>query len=73
MKDFLGQSLNIGDSVIMIAPNYRHFVRAKVTQFTTKQVRVAYMNTWHYAEPGYPTELLQQPNQLTKIVAEQEL
>jgi hypothetical protein len=67
MKDFLGRELEIGDSVIVIAPNYRHFVLARVIQFTPNQVRVSFMNTWNYGSDGYYTELLQTPSQLTKV------
>ena len=67
MKDFLGRELELGDSVIIMAPNYRHFVLARVIKFTPMQVRVAFMNTWNYGNPGSYTELLQSPSQLTKI------
>ena len=66
MKDFLNRELEIGDSVITIAPGYRSFVLARVIKFTPKQVRVAFMNTWNYPD-GYYTELLQHPTQLTKV------
>ena len=66
MKDFLGRDLELGDSVIVIAPGYRHFVLARVIAFTPKQVRVSFMNTWNFSD-GYYTELLQGPSQLTKV------
>ena len=67
MKDFLGRTLELGDSVIVIAPGYRHFVLARVIHFTPKQVRVSFMNTWNFSGEGYYTELLQGPGQLTKV------
>jgi hypothetical protein len=67
MKDFLGRTLELGDSVIVIAPGYRHFVLARVIHFTPKQVRVSFMNTWNFSGDGYYTELLQGPSQLTKV------
>lgn len=67
MKDFLNRDLELGDSVIIIAPGYRHFVLARVIKFTQTQVRVAFMNTWNYADAGSYTELLQRPYQLTKV------
>jgi len=67
MKDFLGRTLELGDSVIVIAPGYRHFVLARVIHFTPKQVRVSFMNTWNHSGEGYYTELLQGPSQLTKV------
>ena len=67
MQDFLGRDLAIGDSVIIIAPKYRHFVVARIIEFTAKNVRVAFMNTWNFAAPGYYVELLQAPSQLTRV------
>jgi hypothetical protein len=67
MKDFLGRELELGDSVIVVAPGYRHFVLARVIHFTPKQVRVSFMNTWNHSGDGYYTELLQGPSQLTKV------
>lgn len=67
MKDFLGFELALGDSVIIMAPGYRHFALARVIKFTPTSVRVSFMNTWNYAKPGYYTELLQSPSQLTKV------
>lgn len=67
MKDFLGRNLEIGDSVIVIAPNYRHFVLARIIKFTPNRVRVSFMNTWNYGGDGYYTEILQDPSQLTKV------
>lgn len=67
MRDFLGHELKLGDSVIVIAPGYRHFVLARVINFTPKNVRVSFMNTWNFSGDGYYTELLQGGSQLTKI------
>ena len=65
MKDFLGHELAIGDSVIIIAPNYRHFVVARVIAFTATKVRVAYLNNWNGG--SIYRELLQTPDQLTRV------
>lgn len=67
MKDFLGRDLELGDSVIIMAPGYRHFVLARVIKFTPKQVRVSFLNNWNFGSPGYYTELLQYASQLTKV------
>lgn len=67
MKDFLGRELELGDSVIIIAPSYRHLVLARVIGFTPKNVRVAYMNDWNFGAPGFYKELLQIGSQLTKV------
>jgi hypothetical protein len=61
MKDFLGKELRIGDSVIIVAPNYREFVLAQIVAFTPKKVRVVY-------EDNYGKQvLIQDPHQLVKI------
>jgi len=41
-KDFLGQEFKLGDSVIIMLPNYRVLTRSVVIQFTPQQVRVEY-------------------------------
>ena len=67
MKDFIGRELDMGDSVIIISPKYRQLVLARIIAFTPKQVRVAYRNTWNYGKEGMYMELLQWPDQLTKV------
>jgi len=60
VKDFLDQELNIGDNVIIITPNYRHyrdFTLAQVIKFTAKNVRVKFNGR----------ELLQSPDQLVRM------
>jgi len=67
MKDFLGKELNIGDTVVLIAPNYRHLVKAIIYAFTPMQVRVEYYNTWNHDHPGLVKQFLQSPSQLIKV------
>lgn len=67
MKDFLGKELSLGDTVILIAPNYRHLVKAKIYAFTPKHVRVEFYNTWNYGHPGFVKQFLQSPSQLIKV------
>ena len=67
MVDFIGATLSIGDSVILIAPQYRMFVVGKVLAFTPKNIRVAFINTWNFGLPGYYTEILQASSQLVRI------
>jgi hypothetical protein len=67
MKDFLDRELAIGDSVIVVAPGYRHLVLARVISFTPKQVRVGFMNTWNYGDGGCYTDVLQPGHQLTRV------
>ena len=62
MKDFLGKQLDIGDEVVLTAPQYRHLVKAKVIAFTPKKVRVEYSNTWTYGSQGRLEEYLSEPN-----------
>lgn len=69
MKDFLGNLLAIGDGVVLTAPNYRHLVKAEVTAFTAKKVRVVFYNTWNFPgkDGGYRTEFITDPVFLVKI------
>lgn len=62
MKDFLGNQLDIGDEVVLTAPQYRHLVKAKVIAFTPKKVRVEYSNTWTYGAQGQLQEYLSESN-----------
>jgi len=66
MKDFLGNILEIGDEVVLTAPKYRMFTRAKVIAFTPKRVRVQYNNTWNYGSKGRVEEYLSEPKFLVK-------
>jgi len=68
VKDFLGNDLALGDEVVLTAPNYRHFVKAKVIKFTPKKVRVEYLNTWNFPSGnGLRLEYLSDPEFLVKI------
>ena len=63
MKDFLGKQLDVGDEVVLTAPQYRHLVKAKVVAFTPKKVRVEYNNTWNFSgSQEYLQEYLSEPN-----------
>lgn len=67
MKDFLGKKLSVGSIVILIAPSYRHLVRARVISFTDQKVRVEFNNTWNYGVTGHIQQILQTPTQLVKV------
>jgi hypothetical protein len=67
MKDFLGQEISIGDTVVLTAPKYRHFVKAKVIQFTPKKVRVEFNNTWNFGPKGYIETYLSESDFLVVI------
>jgi len=58
MKDFLGKELQIGDSVVVVVPNYREFVLAQIVAFTPKKVRVVYEDRYG------KQDLIQDPHQL---------
>ncbi|QGT54393.1 hypothetical protein b3_0149 [Synechococcus phage B3] len=68
MKDFLGNNLEVGDIVVMMRPNYREFMKAKIVRFTKCFVIVTYEEKYgpnrefvsHY-------EIKQDPCQLIKI------
>lgn len=66
-KDFLGKELAIGDTVILVAPGYRHLCKATIIAFTPKQVRVEYSNTWNHGDEGYVQQIIQLPSQLVRI------
>ena len=66
MVDFVGVVMNIGDSVILMAPQYRSLVIGKIIAFTPQNVRVAYMNDWNFGKPGRYSEVLQAPSQLVR-------
>ena len=65
--DFLGKPITIGDSVLLIAPKYRHLVVGRIYAETPTSVRVRFMNTWNFGKPGYRTEILQHGSQLVKV------
>ncbi len=67
MKDFLGNPLAVGDSVILIAPNYRSLVTGRIISQTPKNFRVAFLNTWNYGPDGHRQEILQASTQLVKV------
>jgi hypothetical protein len=69
MKDFLGHNLEIGDYVIMIAPQYRELALGKINAFTPKKVSI---NNWILRDSLLsidPAEYntLQSPKQLLKV------
>lgn len=67
MKDFLGQELAIGDTVVLTAPNYRMLIKAKVIALTPMKVRVEYNNTWNFGPSGFISTYLSEPAFLVKI------
>ena len=50
--DFLGNKINIGDTVIFEAPKYRHFTFGKVVTKAEKSCQIEYVNDWNYSD-GY--------------------
>lgn len=66
MNDYFGAPLALGDVVAFYAPGYRMFTTGTVTAFTPKQVRVAYLNTWNFGAPGFPSTYLAAPNMFIK-------
>jgi len=68
MKDFLGQELELGDTVVTTAKNYRLLVKATIVAFTPKQVRLEYKNTWNgYSEKYNTEEFITTPSLVIKI------
>ncbi len=62
MKDYFGNIVKKGDTVALIAPNYRHFSTGKVIKVTPKRVLV------RFSESGCSlhTDLLQSEEQIIK-------
>lgn len=67
MKDFLGNPLSVGDMVVLTAPKYRHFTKAKILKFTTQKVLVEFNNTWNFGKNGHIQTYLSEPNFLILI------
>ena len=69
MKDFLGKPLEIGDTVVMVSPQYRMFNKAKIIAFTKTKVRVEYTNTWNFprGHPGVVETYLSDSEFLIKV------
>lgn len=44
MKDYFGNQVNEGDTVAMIAPQYRHFAMGKVIKVTAKRAQIEFSN-----------------------------
>ena len=63
MKDFLGEDLSIGDTVVMIRPGYRELVKAKIERFTKHYVFLKYIPHFSNIED----EIKQTPNQMIRI------
>ncbi len=42
MKDFIGQEVAVGDTVICIEKGYNNLVKAKVTKITPQNIKVKY-------------------------------
>jgi len=61
MKDFLGNPLDIGDTVIYMDRHYRDFRRAKIVKFTPKMVFLETLgnkSTWHDVSKQISTQLI---------------
>ena len=65
--DVLGQPIKEGDEVVTIPKNYRGLVRARIKAFTPMMVRVVYLNTWNYGQPGREEDFLTDCNSLVKV------
>ena len=63
MKDYLGQNLEIGDSVFFVEQGYRSFKKGKILRFTPQFVVVEYI----CRITKKPDELKQMGHQLIKI------
>lgn len=52
MKDFLGNELKVGDTIIFIEPNYRNFQKGKIFKITEKTVFINWQNPQYGIDSG---------------------
>lgn len=64
MKDFLGNELAVGDEVVLIRPNYRQLVKAKINRFTKCFVILDYVDAKHRS---LVDTFKQTPDQMIKV------
>lgn len=65
MKDFLRQTLEVGDTVILVVPGYRSLTKGKIVRFTKRYVFINFGNPWPGSAVG--GEIKQEPQQIVKI------
>lgn len=65
-RDFQGDVLSIGDEVIFPTPQYRGLCKGKIIAFTPKQIRISYLNTWNYGNPGLEKTYLTSSQEVVK-------
>lgn len=63
MKDFLGHTLKVDDSVVLMLPGYRDLVKGKITGFTKMYVKVSFNDYY-----GKEMSIRQLPKQLVKFI-----
>lgn len=69
-NDFLGNKINIGDTVIFEAPQYRSFTIGKVVTKAEKSCQIEYINDWNYPSNGRKEVVRQCYSQIIKHPAE---
>lgn len=68
-KDFLGNKVDIGNTVIFTAPGYRSLVIGKVITKAPKSCQIEYINDWNYPGNGGRKEVVRQGyDQIIKYV-----
>ena len=65
-KDFLGNKINVGDKVILEAPDYRAFVIGTVITKAPKSCQIEYVNTWNFPDGGRELVVRQSYAQIIK-------
>lgn len=63
MKDFLGNELSIGDTVVMIRPQYRELFKTKIIRFTKCYVILDSSDI----DGHYGDTIKQTPDQMIKV------
>jgi len=63
MEDFLGERLEIGDTVIFFEPGYRNFTKGKIIKFTPQKVKVEWTGhrNWTSTYTEHPTTFVKIP------------
>ena len=65
--DFLGNKIEIGDTVIFEAPHYRDFCVGKVITKAPKSCQIEYINNWNYPTEGRQMVCRQYYGQIIKM------
>lgn len=66
MKDYLGNEIEIGDTVVFCAPHYRFLTKGIVIKETPQKIVIEYSNGWNYCKPSVTTYRIE-PKHTVKV------